>query len=173
MRSSNGRLAGARRGDTRFLSRIALLARRYRFRRRWIAPPLYARQVRVQIILFAVLFLLIPTLLRAWPDSSNVAFGVDAERMRYVLGAMFQVMWYIEFIWFGFFWKSRLSRRLGACGGAMCVSCGYVLIGLPTRGECPECGHRYRTGTTKHMWRRWFFYSVDESAARSQERDAR
>lgn len=33
-----------------------------------------------------------------------------------------------------------------------CSKCGYELLGLPTKGECPECGQRYnmaiREGTT-------------------------
>lgn len=29
--------------------------------------------------------------------------------------------------------------------GRTCGNCGYLLLGLPTEGNCPECGERYET----------------------------
>jgi len=34
---------------------------------------------------------------------------------------------------------------LDARGVPVCDHCGYSLIGLPTRGTCPECGQWYTT----------------------------
>lgn len=52
---------------------------------------------------------------------------------------------------------ARFERRVRGdwqqSGGRLCVHCGYMFVGLPPQGRCPECGNPYDLdGDLKH-WR--------------------
>lgn len=52
---------------------------------------------------------------------------------------------------------AKLERRVRGnwqqSGGRLCMHCGYMLIGLPPRGRCPECGSSYDLDADLKHWR--------------------
>jgi hypothetical protein len=50
--------------------------------------------------------------------------------------------------------NSRLQRTLTEQNYLLCPECEYSLKGLPTKGECPECGHPYIQGPLQRAWLR-------------------
>jgi len=48
----------------------------------------------------------------------------------------------------------RLCDRARECGYAVCPECGYLLVGLPDSGTCPECGVDYSPAELRLQWQR-------------------
>jgi hypothetical protein len=48
-------------------------------------------------------------------------------------------------------WKLRSAVR--EHGGAVCGRCGYGLVGLAEKGNCPECGEKFHIQELVQDWR--------------------
>jgi hypothetical protein len=46
----------------------------------------------------------------------------------------------------------RVSRRVHAAAGRLCVYCGYDVSRLTPKGTCPECGGPYDHVLCRAMW---------------------
>lgn len=62
-----------------------------------------------------------------------------------ILGSLATTIWFAR-------WNTRLRRQAVAADGRLCWECGYVLKGLPDRGECPECGTDYDAEDLRRRW---------------------
>lgn len=50
-------------------------------------------------------------------------------------------------------WRTRrLRRRLIRARGHLCVRCAYVVDGLGSSGQCPECGLAFERTRTVNAW---------------------
>jgi hypothetical protein len=52
----------------------------------------------------------------------------------------------------------RLTHQLLANDCLICLSCGYLLHGLPEEHVCPECGTPYRADDLRHAWQHWLVH---------------
>lgn len=48
-------------------------------------------------------------------------------------------------------WR-RIRRTAIASSGQLCPDCGYLLVGLPDTGSCPECGRAYVMSEVQARW---------------------
>ena len=53
---------------------------------------------------------------------------------------------------------SRLKRHLLTNDCLVCLSCGYLLHGLPEEHICPECGTSYRIDELRRSWQHWLVH---------------
>jgi hypothetical protein len=47
----------------------------------------------------------------------------------------------------------RLGNKVWACGGRMCLHCGYPLPGDVDTGMCSECGEQFDMEENRRLWR--------------------
>lgn len=63
-----------------------------------------------------------------------------------------------------------VRRRLSDNDLLLCTNCGYSLLGLPTEGQCPECGAVYEVGNVRYIWGEFLGeYPDKEAHARSHD----
>lgn len=60
----------------------------------------------------------------------------------------------------------RAARDAWKCDHLLCLWCGYVLLGLPTEGACPECGEIYDVDRVRQSWRMWSGFGSAEDGNR-------
>jgi hypothetical protein len=53
-------------------------------------------------------------------------------------------------------WR-RVRGHVVAHNLHVCVNCAYILDGLDSIGQCPECGVRYDLRHLERIWRRSYF----------------
>ena len=76
-------------------------------------------------------------------------------------------------------WPARCGTRTtigrGRCDWRetrpVCTRCGYSLVGLPEKHECPECGEAYERAELARTWRRWLFYGKSEQTKNEKKKD--
>lgn len=76
------------------------------------------------------------------------------------------IAWLLGIATIVYFWNRTRGfyKRLRSFEFEMCLNCGYLLKGLPSKHKCPECGDDYAIEKVRSAWKqalRWIRHDDD------------
>ena len=128
-------------------------------------PPAYwASAARLRVALRAIVLLntlialVIIGALLLWLGTRRcpLVFQLAESYSGYLLLGLWIIFSVTMLYWLPRAHKARQRRFIQRHSYEVCTQCGYVLSGLPSVHECPECGTSYDVQDVRHRWIAWF-----------------